>query len=83
MTNSVNTVQSFNAESLRIKFINTLHEHWLLFIVEGIVLIALGFLAVIVAPLASLAVTIFIGWLFLFGGSSLVVVALRARSMSH
>ena len=68
MTDAVQPAQSFNAESLRAKFISTVHDHWLLFLIEGIALILLGLIAVAVAPLASLAVTIFIGWLFLIGG---------------
>ena len=46
----------------------TMREHWVLFMVEGIVLIVLGMLAIIIPQLASLAVTILIGWLFLISG---------------
>jgi uncharacterized membrane protein HdeD (DUF308 family) len=45
-----------------------LHEHWVLFLVEGIVLLILGALAIIVPPLATVAATIFLGWLFLISG---------------
>src|SRR6202035_2928772 len=40
-------------------------EHWKPFLIEGIVLVVLGLAAMIVPPLASLAVTIFLGWMFL------------------
>jgi uncharacterized membrane protein HdeD (DUF308 family) len=43
-------------------------EHWVLFLVEGIVLVVLGLLAIVIPPLATLAVTILIGWLFLISG---------------
>jgi uncharacterized membrane protein HdeD (DUF308 family) len=46
----------------------TMREHWVLFMVEGIVLVVLGMLAIIIPQLASLAVTILIGWLFLISG---------------
>ena len=46
----------------------SLHEHWVLFLVEGIVLLVLGALAIIVPPLATVAVTIVLGWLFLVSG---------------
>jgi uncharacterized membrane protein HdeD (DUF308 family) len=46
----------------------SLREHWLLFLIEGIVLLVLGALAIIVPPIATLAVTIFLGWLFLISG---------------
>jgi len=45
-----------------------LREHRVLFLVEGIVLLLLGAAAVIVPPLATLAVTIFFGWLILISG---------------
>ena len=43
-------------------------EHWKAFLIEGILLVILGFAAIIVPPLASLAVTIFLGWMFLISG---------------
>ncbi len=46
----------------------SLHDHWVLYLVEGIVLVVLGVAAVVVPPLATLAVTILIGWLFLVSG---------------
>ncbi len=47
---------------------NAIHEHWKMFLIEGIILVILGLLAIIVPPIATLAVTIFIGWLFLITG---------------
>jgi uncharacterized membrane protein HdeD (DUF308 family) len=46
----------------------TLHEHWVLFLVEGVVLLVLGATAVVLPPIATLAVTILFGWLFLVSG---------------
>jgi len=44
--------------------------HWKAFLIEGIVLAVLG-LAAMVAPLiASLAFTIFLGWMFLISGAA-------------
>jgi uncharacterized membrane protein HdeD (DUF308 family) len=45
-----------------------LHEHWVLFLVEGVVLLVLGATAVVLPPIATLAVTILLGWLFLVSG---------------
>jgi uncharacterized membrane protein HdeD (DUF308 family) len=45
-----------------------LHEHWVFFLVEGVVLLVLGAIAIVLPPLATLAVTILIGWLFLISG---------------
>jgi uncharacterized membrane protein HdeD (DUF308 family) len=46
----------------------SLHEHWVLFLVEGIVLVVLGLLAILIPPIATLAVEILFGWLFLISG---------------
>jgi len=46
----------------------SLHEHWKLYLVEGIVLLVLGAAAIIIPPLATIAVTIILGWLFLVSG---------------
>jgi uncharacterized membrane protein HdeD (DUF308 family) len=45
-----------------------LHEHWKLYLAEGIVLLVLGFIAIVIPPIATLAVTILFGWLFLISG---------------
>jgi uncharacterized membrane protein HdeD (DUF308 family) len=39
-------------------------EHWVLFLIEGIVLVVLGVLAILVPIVATIAVAILIGWLF-------------------
>jgi len=46
----------------------SLHEHWVLFLVEGIVLVILGLAAIVIPPIATLAVEILFGWLFLISG---------------
>jgi len=56
-------------------------EHWKAFLFEGILLVVLGLAAMIVPPLASLAVTIFLGWMFLIGGIGGLVVSYWARQM--
>ena len=53
--------------------------HWKLFLIEGIVLVLLGIAAVLVPILASLAVALFLGWLFLVGGVVGLVTALSGR----
>jgi uncharacterized membrane protein HdeD (DUF308 family) len=55
-------------ERLQRAVIGTVREHWVLFLVEGIVLVLLGLLAIMVPLVASLAVAIVVGWLFLFSG---------------
>src|SRR6266699_6524438 len=55
--------------------------HWKAFLFEGILLAVLGLAAIIVPPLASLAVTIFLGWMFLISGIGGLVVSFWARHM--
>jgi hypothetical protein len=59
---------SVNGNSLRAAFAKSVSDHWVLFLVEGIVLLVLGFVAMVIPPLATLAVTILLGWLFLISG---------------
>jgi uncharacterized membrane protein HdeD (DUF308 family) len=47
---------------------NAIHEHWKLYLAEGIILVLLGMAAIVVPWIATLALTIFIGWLFLITG---------------
>ena len=55
--------------------------HWKAFLFEGILLVILGLGAIIVPPLASLAVTIVLGWMFLIGGIAGLIVTFWARQM--
>ena len=43
-------------------------DHWMLFLIEGIVLVVLGVLAILVPMVATIAVAILIGWLFFISG---------------
>jgi uncharacterized membrane protein HdeD (DUF308 family) len=45
-----------------------LHDHWRMFMIEGVVLLVLGSAAIVVPPLAGMAAAIVLGWLFLVGG---------------
>lgn len=50
-------------------FAGALHRHWLLLLIEGVVLLVLGAIAIVTPPFATLATTIILGWLFLFSGA--------------
>ncbi len=58
-----------------------MREHWVAFLIEGIVLALLGLAAMIVPPFASLAVTIFLGWMFLISGIAGLVLTFWARAL--
>jgi uncharacterized membrane protein HdeD (DUF308 family) len=55
--------------------------HWKAFLVEGILLVVLGLAAMILPPLASLAVTIFLGWMFLISGVAGLALTFWARGL--
>ncbi len=56
-------------------------EHWKAFLIEGIVLAILGLAAIIVPQFASLAVTIYLGWMFLIMGIFGLVMTFWARGI--
>ena len=66
---------------LRLRMRDAVRQHWKAFLFEGILLSILGLAAMIVPPLASLAVTIFLGWMFLISGIGGLVVSYWARQM--
>ena len=57
-----------------------LHDHWVLYLVEGVVLLVLGAVAIIIPPLATLAATILFGWLFLISGVLGLVTSFMMRA---
>lgn len=59
----------------------TVKAHWKAFLFEGILLAVLGIAALILPPLASLAITIFLGWMFLISGIGGLIVTYWARAM--
>jgi uncharacterized membrane protein HdeD (DUF308 family) len=46
----------------------SLHKHWGLYLAEGIILVILGGAAIIIPPIATFAVEILLGWIFLICG---------------
>lgn len=57
----------------------SMHDHWRAFLAEGIILVILGFGAIVVPLIAGLAATIFLGWLFLMAGAVGLVATFRER----
>ncbi|HTZ69550.1 MAG TPA: DUF308 domain-containing protein [Acetobacteraceae bacterium] len=58
-----------------------IHDHSGLVLAEGIILVLLGIGAILIPPLAGLATTIFLGWLFLIAGVAGLVSTLRGRAL--
>ena len=57
----------------------SLHTRWRLFLIEGIILLALGVTAIMVPPVATIAVAVLIGWIILISGIVGLVSTLRTR----
>jgi uncharacterized membrane protein HdeD (DUF308 family) len=56
-----------------------IQAHWAMFLVEGIILVILGFAAIAVPLIATIALTIVIGWLFLISGIVGLITTFWAR----
>jgi uncharacterized membrane protein HdeD (DUF308 family) len=75
----MSTDQPTSPAALAAAFKKSIADHWRLFLAEGIVLILLGLAAIVIPPLAGLATTIIIGWLFLIGGAVGLVATFGAH----
>jgi uncharacterized membrane protein HdeD (DUF308 family) len=73
--------QDKDIEKLQSEMSAAVRAHWKVFLIEGILLAILGLAAMIVPPLASLAVTIFLGWMFLISGIAGLALTFWARGM--
>jgi uncharacterized membrane protein HdeD (DUF308 family) len=70
---------SGDANELQRALTQSIREHWVLFLIEGIVLVVLGILAIAIPPLGTIGFTVIIGWLFLIGGVVGLVTTFWAR----
>jgi uncharacterized membrane protein HdeD (DUF308 family) len=72
---------SIEQERLQNAMTQALREHWVLFLIEGIVLLVLGVLAVVMPPLATFTFTVFLGCLFLISGVVGLLTTFGARGV--
>ncbi|WP_027578248.1 DUF308 domain-containing protein [Bradyrhizobium sp. Ai1a-2] len=70
-----------NLDKLRSEMNASVKAHWKALLFEGILLAVLGLAALILPAFASLAVTIFLGWLFLISGIGGLILTYWAREM--
>ncbi len=68
-------------DGIRRQMAATIHAHWKLVLVQGIVMMVLGFLAVAEPNVATIAVGIFVGWLFFIGGIFRALSVWQSRGM--
>jgi uncharacterized membrane protein HdeD (DUF308 family) len=62
------SINNAAVEKLRTATTAAIQGHWKFFLAEGIVLLLLGIAAIVVPPVATIAVELIIGWLFLLSG---------------
>ena len=62
---------------------DALRNHGTWFIIYGIIMIVLGALAIVAPGIASLTVTIFVGWLLLIGGVFGIIATFSSGTSMH
>lgn len=75
----MNASQSEEVAAVRARISGALRRHWVLFLCEGIALVILGVLALLAPVVASVAATVFFGWILLVSGVIGLITTLRAR----
>jgi uncharacterized membrane protein HdeD (DUF308 family) len=66
-------------DELRRALKESVRAHWRLFLFQGIILLVLGMLALAAPAMATLAVDIYIGWLFLLAGIAGLMAVFSVR----
>jgi uncharacterized membrane protein HdeD (DUF308 family) len=62
------SIHQSDVDRLERRVASALHSGWKYLLIEGIVLVVLGAAAIVIPPIATLAVEIIVGWLFLLSG---------------
>jgi uncharacterized membrane protein HdeD (DUF308 family) len=75
----MSTPLSDEARQVREQLSGAVRRHWVLFLTEGIALVILGLLALMAPAIASVAATVFFGWILLLSGIVGLIATFRAR----
>lgn len=67
-------------ERMQAALATSLSAHWKLFLVEGIVLVILGVAAIMLPLIATIAIALVVGWIFLLSGVVGLLATFRMRS---
>lgn len=81
MTSSEPQLSSTDIERLQSDFNDAVRAHWKAFLIEGIVFLVIGFAATILPQLASVTVTILLGWMFVTLGAAGIFLSVWAHQM--
>lgn len=65
-------------DRLRAAAAAAMQAHWKMFLAQGVIMMALGLIAVALPHIATVAIEILIGWLFFVGGLFRLLTVLRA-----
>lgn len=68
-----------NTDQIKKMVVATVHTHWKSFLIQGVVMVILGLLAVSLPHVATIAFGIGIGWLLFIGGILRAVTLLKSR----
>jgi uncharacterized membrane protein HdeD (DUF308 family) len=60
----------------------TVRTYWVMFLVQGIIMMVLGAAAIVWPQISTLAVDLFVGWIFLFSGLTGLVTIFLASSVA-
>jgi uncharacterized membrane protein HdeD (DUF308 family) len=71
---------SLNQPDIGAAFRKSVHDHWKMFLIEGIILVILGLAAIALPPIAGLATTLVLGWLFLLVGVVSLIATFNQRN---
>jgi len=66
-------------ESIRQEVVESMHAHWKLFMLQGLLMLVLGVFAVMLPMVSTLAIELLVGWLLLIGGVLRTVSLLRSQ----
>jgi len=75
----MSTNESIDLAQVRAVFAKSLHDHWVLYLIEGLVLLGLGVAAIILPVFATLSITLVIGWILLASGILGLMTSFMAR----
>ena len=60
---------------------DTVHSYWQLFLTQGVIMVILGILAVVWPQISTIAVDVYVGWLFLLSGIVGIFTMFLARDV--
>src|SRR5215216_5002769 len=71
-----------NPSDIQLQFKQTVRDHWVLFLIQGLVMAILGLFAVAAPVIATLAVDIYAGWLFVISGIVGIITLFTRQNIS-